>query len=60
MQKCPKCGENTLLTEGQGGGKVRIKCSSCGLVEIRDEQGRQMLTDDMPQPDRSRYLTEDL
>jgi ribosomal protein S27AE len=47
MKKCPKCGENTLLTEGQGEGKVKVKCTSCGLVEVRDEKGRKMLTDDV-------------
>jgi hypothetical protein len=43
-------------------GKVRLTCQKCGFVEVRDQQGRQLLTDNVSgqgqaQPS-AQYLTE--
>ena len=46
--KCNKCGKDTLLAEDLGGGKKKLHCSSCGLTEIKDAQGRKLLTEDDP------------
>ena len=56
--KCKRCGEEKVLVDGLLEGKMKVVCRKCGFQEIRDNEGRQMLTDDMPQPDRSKYLTE--
>jgi hypothetical protein len=45
---CQKCGKPTLIVEDLGGGKKKLHCSSCGLNEIKDGQGRKMLTETMP------------
>lgn len=45
---CQKCGKPTLIVEDLGGGKKKLHCSSCGLNEIKDSQGRKMLTETMP------------
>jgi hypothetical protein len=41
-----------------GEGKVKKTCQECGHSEVTDKENRQMLTDDMPQPDRRDLLTE--
>jgi hypothetical protein len=46
---CPKCG-GQVLVEALGEGRVRTTCQQCHLSEVRDEQGRRMLTDNMPHP----------
>jgi predicted nucleic-acid-binding Zn-ribbon protein len=56
--QCPKCGSTNVLTESLEEGRVKIICQNCGYSEVKDPQGRQMLTDDMPAPDRREYLTE--
>jgi len=56
--KCSRCGSEKVLTEGLDEGRVKITCQNCGHTEIKDQQGRKMLTDDMPTPDRRQYLTE--
>lgn len=65
--RCPKCGSAGLVTEAIGDGKVRKSCHSCGLNEVQDRQGRQLLTDDVGQravrreqvnPSGPQYLTE--
>lgn len=55
---CDKCGSDKLLVEGLLEGKVKVTCRECGMSEVRDAQGRRMLTDDMPAPDRRQYLTD--
>ena len=45
MHKCPKCGKE-MVVEAMGDGKKKIKCSPCGLSEIRDSTDRQLLTSD--------------
>lgn len=47
--KCPSCGNPGLMTEAVGNGRVRKSCRSCGFNEVRDQQGRQLLTDDVSQ-----------
>jgi ribosomal protein S27E len=54
--ECKKCGSEQVVTEGLLDNKVKVTCQKCGESEIKDAQGRQMLTDDMPAPDRRRYL----
>jgi predicted nucleic-acid-binding Zn-ribbon protein len=56
--QCPKCGSTNVLTESLEEGRVKVTCQNCGHSEVKDPQGRQMLTDNMPQPDRREYLTE--
>lgn len=46
---CPSCSKPGLVTEAVGDGKVRKSCHSCGFNEVRDQQGRQLLTDDLGQ-----------
>lgn len=43
--KCPKCGSNKAIMEALQEGKKRIRCQQCGLNEIRDREGRKLLTD---------------
>jgi len=43
IKECSKCGNKQLLVEDLGEGRQRIKCSQCGLQEIRDAQGRKLL-----------------
>lgn len=45
--KCsnPNC-DGQVLTESLGEGKVRVTCQKCGLSEVKDQEGRQLLTDD--------------
>jgi uncharacterized Zn finger protein len=56
--QCTKCGSSKVLTEGLDNGKIKVTCQECGHSTIKDQQGRQMLTDDAPVPDRREYLTE--
>jgi transposase-like protein len=56
--QCPRCNSTKVLTEGLDNGKVRTTCQECGHSEIKDKEGRPMLTDDMPAPDRRDLLTE--
>jgi len=55
--KCNKCGSRRVLAEGLLDGKTKLNCQECGAGEVLDAQGRRMLTDDMPAPDRREYLT---
>jgi Zn finger protein HypA/HybF involved in hydrogenase expression len=43
---CQKCKSSNVLSEGVGEGKVRVTCQECGSSEVKDQQGRHMLTDD--------------
>lgn len=43
--ECPQCGNPQVLVEAQPGGNKHIKCTKCGLDEIRDAQGRKLLLD---------------
>jgi ribosomal protein S27E len=43
--KCPDCGNPQVLVESTPAGDKRVKCSKCGLDEVRDSQGRRLLTD---------------
>lgn len=54
---CQKCGSERVLVEGVGDGVTKISCQECGESTIRDNQGRRMLTDDMPAADRRTQLT---
>lgn len=45
MTACPKCGNKQLLIEDLGDGHKKIKCTQCGLQEIRDARGRKLLLD---------------
>lgn len=56
--QCPRCNSTNVLTEALEEGRVKVVCQQCGFSEVRDPQGRQMLTDNMPQPDCREYLTE--
>ena len=56
--ECPRCKSTKVLTESLEEGRVKITCQSCGYSETKDPQGRQMLTDNMPPPDRRQILTE--
>jgi hypothetical protein len=43
---CPKCNAPGLIVESSSDGKTRhIKCNSCGLNEVKDVQGRSLLTE---------------
>jgi predicted nucleic-acid-binding Zn-ribbon protein len=44
--KCPKCQHPEVLVEDLGAGSKKIKCPKCGLNEIRDKEGRKLLTGD--------------
>lgn len=55
--KCPNCGEQNLLVEGVGDGKTKLTCQSCGYHNVKDKEGRPLLTE-VPQTDRRRLLTE--
>jgi len=54
---CKKCGSGKVLSEGVGEGKVKVTCQECGMNEVKDEQGRKMLTDDRPVSDVRELLT---
>jgi uncharacterized metal-binding protein (TIGR02443 family) len=41
--KCPKCGHPDTLVEALEKGDKRVKCSKCGLNEVRDKEGRKLL-----------------
>jgi hypothetical protein len=55
--RCPKCGSRSVLVEALGDGKTRLICQNCRHQEVRDSQGRGLLTDDMPRPDRRQLIT---
>lgn len=55
---CPKCNKPGMLSEAVGDGKVRKKCNECGFTETVDNEGRKLLTDEMPPADQRQYLTE--
>lgn len=55
--KCPQCGKQNLLVEGLGEGKKKLTCQACGYSKIEDSDGRKMLTDNMPPPDRRQVIT---
>jgi len=49
--KCPKCGKEMVMENLDPEGKTkRVRCQSCGYFEVKDDEGRKMLTDDMPVP----------
>ena len=53
---CPKCKE-AMLTEAVAPNKVKVTCQKCGLSEVRDTQGRKLLTEaDPEQPSAGRML----
>lgn len=54
---CAKCKSQNVMVEGVGEGKVRVTCQGCGMSEVKDQQGRKMLTDDMGGGDRRELLT---
>lgn len=56
--QCRSCGGDKVLVEGLTEGKSKITCQKCSYSEIRDPQGRRMLTDDLPHQHRGKYLTE--
>jgi hypothetical protein len=56
--QCDKCGSKHVLTEGLLDGKVKVVCQECGQSNIKDSQGREMLTDDMSGGDRRQRLVE--
>jgi len=56
--KCGNCGSKHVLTEGLLDGKVKVTCQECSASEIKDDQGRKMLTDDMSDGDRRQRLVE--
>lgn len=56
--QCTNCGSSKVLTEGLDDGRVKITCQECSFSTVLDKEGRQMLTDDQPAPDRREYLTE--
>ena len=43
---CRKCGSARVMTEAVGENKVKVTCQECGTADVRDAQGRRMLTDD--------------
>jgi ribosomal protein S27AE len=43
--KCPSCNAEGVLVESLQEGKKRIKCTKCGLNEVRDREGRKLLLD---------------
>jgi len=46
---CPKCGAAGLLVEASADGKTRTeKCQKCGYTEVKDQQGRKLLTEVVP------------
>jgi ribosomal protein S27AE len=55
--RCPKCGKQNLLVEGLGEGKTRLTCQACGYSEVKDREGRPLLTE-VPRVDKGRLLTE--
>ena len=56
--ECKSCNAKKVLVEGLTEGKSKITCQECGFSEIRDPQGRKMLTDDQPHRNRSGLLVE--
>ena len=42
---CDKC-NMPMLVEDLGEGHKRYKCQKCGLNEVKDPQGRKLLTDE--------------
>ena len=43
---CPKCNAPGLIVESSSDGKTKhLKCNSCGLSEVKDTQGRSLLTE---------------
>ena len=47
--KCVKCGEQMVCESLQEGDK-RYRCAKCGLNEVRDREGRKLLTDQRETP----------
>lgn len=41
---CVKCSA-PMLVEDLGEGHKRYKCQKCGLSEVKDREGRKLLTD---------------
>lgn len=42
---CPKCGDPEVVIENLERGGMRVQCKRCGLYEIRDSEGRKLLTE---------------
>jgi len=57
MKECPQCGKTTILVEALGEGKRRLFCQSCSYQAIVDEQGRGLLTDNIPPKDPRHLIT---
>jgi len=58
--KCEKCGGQVLI-ENVGDKRTKVTCQACGWSEVRDNEGRRMLTE-VPEShgsDKARLLTED-
>jgi len=50
MNTCPKCNSPGLLVEASPDGKTKtLRCQKCGFTEVKDNQGRKLLTEVMPQ-----------
>jgi transposase-like protein len=46
---CPKCNAPGLLVEASPDGKTQtLKCQKCGFTEVKDTQGRKLLTEVVP------------
>lgn len=56
MTQCGKCGSTKVLTESVAEGRVRVVCQECFHSELRDNEGRKFLTDDMGQRGTARPL----
>ncbi len=43
--KCPSCNADGVLVENLGEGRKRVRCSRCGLNEVKDGEGRKLLNE---------------
>lgn len=50
--KCRKCGKQ-MMVECIDDTTKRAKCPACGLVEVLNQAGQRLLTDDIPAPARA-------
>lgn len=47
--ECPKCKTRMIVESVDTANDVkRVRCQKCGHTEVRDERGRQMLTETIP------------
>jgi hypothetical protein len=53
---CPKCNAPGLLVEASPDGKTqKVRCQKCGFTEVKDHQGRKLLTEVVPHPQTPIY-----